>query len=912
MTKVQADSIYYTVKKRVLSFVLLGIIFYSVIASVLFIFFAGNYKLGIVTFAMGLMAVSMMILCNNQKYFKQINLILVILLNLLFCPLLLVYGGINGTAPIIFAISFMLIYVLLEGSHIAVLSTIVLATDILIMALRNSSGIDIKPYDNIAIYIIDYLVCFIDVAVVIITIIISQKSIYEKTKKMHEDRRKLLLQASNVKGHFLASTSNEIRNPVNSIISINELMLKEDSSELVKEEAKKIQIASYTLLSIIDDVLAYSKLEAGKLKLMPTEYNIKNVLKEIIESIAVELTNNKINFDVRINRDMPYNLLGDEMYIRMIFMNILMIAIENTSNGRVLLHIDYEKEEDNGIVVKVQIADTSVGLSKIDIRSLFGQYKIYDSRQSSNMKGISLKYMICKELLALMDGSIEVESIQGIGMSTEFTFRNKVVNDAPMLHLDKKDRCNVLVMLVNDYMQSFWTETLAGFHSMSLKFCNSPSYLPKILEEKKFDYIFIPYELFEQVKETLLQYECSDYTYIIGEYNHTLEDYEGFRMIRRPISCINLEGVFNQTWNADDYTRRMNKFNFYAPKAKVLMVDDSTMSLKLASTMFEQFKIDLAIATSGEECLKKVKENKYDLILLDQSLPDIYGINLMENIRSLPGEDYMKMPIILMTSAKDIETRDEFVQTGFNDYMVKPINMRMLEKVLINYLDKTLIEEYSQEEVVKTVDASQPASNIKSGLDTAKGLLNIGFNQQAYEAILNTFYKECVKNLALLPELKASDDLSLFTTYVHGMKSASASIGAMEVSALFKKLEFAGKESNREFIESNYAPYTEKLIEILEEVKAYLTEHNAFEGDEEQSDLEQAEQEEIRFEQLEEFKNLLDKMDLKHCDNIIENMSQRNFGQEVNAQIREMKTAYENFDFHTVKKTLATLMNSLG
>ena len=95
MTKVQADSIYYTVKKRVLSFVLLGIIFYSVIASVLFIFFAGNYKLGIVTFAMGLMAVSMMILCNNQKYFKQINLILVILLNLLFCPLLLVYGGIN-------------------------------------------------------------------------------------------------------------------------------------------------------------------------------------------------------------------------------------------------------------------------------------------------------------------------------------------------------------------------------------------------------------------------------------------------------------------------------------------------------------------------------------------------------------------------------------------------------------------------------------------------------------------------------------------------------------------------------------------------------------------------------------------------------------------------------------------------
>ena len=144
------------------------------------------------------------------------------------------------------------------------------------------------------------------------------------------------------------------------------------------------------------------------------------------------------------------------------------------------------------------------------------------------------------------------------------------------------------------------------------------------------------------------------------------------------------------------------------------------------------------------------------------------------------------------------------------------------------------------------------------------------------------------------------------------MKSASASIGAMEVSALFKKLEFAGKESNREFIESNYAPYTEKLIEILDEVKAYLTEHNAFEGDEEQSDLEQAEREEIRFEQLEEFKNLLDKMDLKHCDNIIENMSQRNFGQEVNAQIREMKTAYENFDFHTVKKTLTTLMNSLG
>lgn len=910
MTKVQIDSIYYIVKKKMLTFVLLGMLVYSVMATVLFIFFTDNYKLGVVLAAMGAVSGVLLYLVNIPRYFNKLNLILVLLLNLVFCPLLLMYGGINGTGPIIMAISFMLIYVLLDGAYIAFFSTLVLMFDVMLMVLIYTFGYKVH-YKSSMVYVFDYFLCFIDVALVIVAIIVSQKAIYEKEKTIHDERRKLLLQASNVKGHFLASTSNDIRNPVNSIIGINELMQKDNTSELVKEEAKKIQMASYNLLSIIDDVLAYSKLEAGKLNLMPTEYNLKDVLKEVIESIAVVLSNNNINFNVRINSNMPFNLVGDEMYIRMIFMNILMIAIDNTYNGRVLLCIDYEEAENDEIIIKVQIADTSFGLSTIDIRSLFGQYKIYDSRQSSNMKGISLKYMICKELLTLMNGSIDVESIQGIGMSTNFTFRNKIVNDIPMLKLDKNEKCSILVMLVHDYMQSFWTEMLAGFHNLFVKFCNSPSYLPNILEEKKFDYIFIPYELFNQTQDVLNQYECSPYTYIIGEYNHTLEDYEGFKMIRRPVSCINLDEVFSGRWSADDYTRRMNKFNFHAPNANVLMVDDNTMALKLATTMFEQYKIDLSIATTGEECLKKVKENKYDLILLDESLPDIYGINLMESIRSLPDEDYMKIPIILLTSAKDIETRDEFVQTGFNDYMVKPINIRMLEKVLLNYLPKNLIEEYQQEDVVKNDNDASMKTNEKSGLDTSKGLLNIGFNQTAYEAILNTFYKECVKNLALLPDLKASDDLSLFTTYVHGMKSASASIGAMEVSALFKKLEFAGKESNREFIESNYIPYTEKLMEILEEVKNYLVEHNAFEGGEEQSDLEQVEEEAIRYEQLEEFKNLLDKMDLKHCDNIMENLSQRNFGKEVNAQVREMKTAYDNFDFHTVKKTLTGLMNSL-
>ncbi len=846
--------------------------------------------------------------------FDEIGLfkyIIVISLNFFIFPILFYMTGnlVNG-ALLFFPLGIVFTFFLIKEKWVYLIFAGELAWYVIMLT------IPVFDYERYRIYSedprsVNIMMSFVAAAFAPIFIVLYQTVNYMRTKQQLDESRHIIESARYNKSRFLANVTHEIRTPMNAIIGMNELILREDLDPESRELAENIKVSSNQLLKIINNILEFSKLDSNRMELYPTKYDFKTLMTEIINAVSNEYANENIEFIARISPDIPSTLFGDSIRIKQVFMYLLFSTVHKLPHSRLSMEVSGEVDiNTNTVMLSGTIAESGFGLSEVEIEAMLSAYTKYDSRQKSDFKGMGLELSICKEILELMGGTLSIKSVPGVGMSVYFEFINYIIEDNPIVRISQMCDYSILIYTKNQEDQDIWIDILGHFQ-LYPNFVSGPNAFRQAIENRRYTHIFIDDVFYPMLRDTIKTAQISDEIYVLTEAGSIYSDFDDCKILRRPVTSIVVGDALNNLWDESVYKLAQKKEAVTYPEGKVIIVDDSIVNLKVLEGMLQTFSINIAKCKSGAEALDILAKEEFDLIILDQRMPEMDGIELLHLIRKLDNANAM-VPILCATADFGPEVSRMLLSEGFQDYLAKPVRRFYLERMLRKYMPtelavNILVDDESVKpkiEKEKKVIPENASESDPRDIHFDKGLTNVGGMTEAFASVVNAYYKEGIQKTETVPVLLSSGDIANYVVEVHALKSSSAAIGADAMSVLFRELEFAGKAGNIEFIEGHSANVFKIFGEVLEVVKDYLEKNAIFESDEPQN-VPAGDETEFDNAILDEIIDNLSQFNIKATESRVEEITSVNYGDEVNRTFFEIKKCLEVFDYHKAKE-LAT------
>ncbi len=518
----------------------------------------------------------------------------------------------------------------------------------------------------------------------------NPKMIREANEKEIEARREAE-KANHVKSTFLANMSHEIRTPMNAICGMADILERCDLSPLEMEYVQTIQVAGRSLLEIIDDVLDFSKIDAGKYTLSPVDYRLDEFLNGLENIIAARVYGKNIEFEINVQKDVPVFMHGDNDKIRQILINILGNAVKFTESGKITCDIYAGEKNGEDIEIIFKVKDTGIGIKKEDMSKLFSQFSQVDTMRNRKTEGTGLGLVISKGLANLMEGDIVAESEYGVGSTFTIhikqhineqvnVFSENLSDYVVFLYEEKADKRQHILGILKQI--GVRTEVVPSLSDINSEFFDNAAENQKI-----FMYNYEQLEDFEiELPHKVRKAAIIEYYTIINS-----NDFSDVLYIKKPFDVFKIYKMLFQQDNqvAEDETGSNVTFR----NVRVAVVDDNRVNLKVVTSQLMELGIMAENFTSGSAIIKALEFGRqYDIIFMDHMMPEMDGIETTLRIRAMEGDYVMNVPILALTANAIDGVQQEYLDAGMNDWLFKPVRLEKIKEKLLKYIPKDKIE----------------------------------------------------------------------------------------------------------------------------------------------------------------------------------------------------------------------------
>ena len=712
--------------------------------------------------------------------------------------------------------------------------------------------------------------------------------------------------ANRAKTNFLAKMSHEIRTPMNAIIGMAELALRENKIDTVHEHILTVKHAGVSLLSIINDILDFSKVETGKLEISHNNYLLSSLLNDVISIIRMRVIKTRTRFVVNVDSNIPGALVGDEVRLRQVLINLLGNAVKYTERGFVSFSVRGEKVDDTLMNLTFEVSDSGRGIKKEDLEKLFDEYVQVDVDKNIGLEGIGLGLTISQNIINTMGGSISVESEYGEGSVFTVTLPQGIRSNETLASVENPDSINVLLYERRGIYIKSITDTLDNLDVSHVLISDDSQLLEKI-KSKEYSFLFISSALYEKNNNIITMCESDIKIVLLTEFGEKIPN-KGFFVLAMPVYSLSIANVLNGIIDSSALVNNKFYVDLIAPNIRVLVVDDIITNLKVAKGLLESYQIKIDSCKSGYEAIELFRLNQYDLIFMDHRMPGMDGIEATAHIRVMEQELlrndklYREIPIIALTANAVSGIKKMFLENGFNDFLSKPIDTGKLNEILKRWIPEN-------EWVARPAGSAEHADKMQDGqydfeienVDVNKGVQNSGGKMEFYLETLESFYEDGIDSNTKIIESLKTNNMSLFTNCVHGLKSAAAYIGAQELSEAALELEQAGELQNLPFIEAKIPGFLNNLATLLESINEVISSQ----GSQEKQELPSMD---FFRSELILLKAAIEIMDANAINSTIKNLGNYSFNDEVSSVVKSIAQNILLAEFDNALSSIGSLL----
>ncbi len=634
--------------------------------------------------------------------------------------------------------------------------------------------------------------------------------------------------ANHAKSTFLARMSHEIRTPMNAIIGMTHLALSTSLSPRQQDYISKIRLASENLLRIIDGILDFSKLEAGRMSLEKIDFRLENVLEHLADMISLRAQEKGLEVIFSREPDVPEFLRGDPLRLGQILVNLGNNALKFTDSGEIVIRIELARRTDDLIRLAFSVSDTGIGMNEEQLAHLFVSFSQADESTTRKYGGTGLGLSISKNLVELMGGEITVESQVGQGSVFRFTAeflpasddahgRNLsdggdtaapaagIPQDATVLVVDDNDAAREVLVAMIETMDIRVISADGGQEALDL-LRNSGGGIPAVdlmlmdwkmpemdgietarrlrddpdISRTPAILLMTAYDV-DDIKEPAREVGITDF--ITKPVAHSDLMAGIYRMLRdhREPPPVSSRPAAEDTGKKKGWRAPYPRSNGDA--ARILLVEDNDINRQVAVELLDRMGVTADTAVNGADAVEKARKTAYGLVLMDIQMPMMDGLEATAKIRTLPG--WENRPIIAMTAHAMKGDREKSLAAGMNDHLTKPVDPENLAAVMEKWLAGFAPETAAFPLPGKTGGGdAEPAE-----LDIAQGIRLTGGNPGRYHEFLQNFLSEFENVADEIRSFTENGDLKSVRERIHALRGTASTIAANRVSRLGTEIE---------------------------------------------------------------------------------------------------------------------------